>query len=84
MNPFSGIMIYVLAWWMVFFCVLPLNIQNITKPTDGSMPGAPLNPDMKRKVILTTGISVFVWLIIYGLIKADLISFREIAQQMSM
>jgi len=84
MNIFSGILVYVLTWWMVLFCVLPLNIQSITKPTDGTMAGAPVNPDMKRKIIWTTGISAIIWLIIYGLIKADLISFHDIAQRMSM
>lgn len=84
MSIFTGIMIYVLAWWMMFFCILPLNIQSIIKPTDGSMPGAPMNPDLKRKVILTTLVSIGVWIVIYLLIKADLISFRDIAAKMSM
>jgi predicted secreted protein len=84
MPLLTGIMVYVLVWWMMFFCVLPLNIQSIIKPTDGSMPGAPVNPDLKRKAILTTIISIFVWLAIYGLIKANLISFHDIAARMSM
>lgn len=84
MPILTGIMVYVLVWWMIFFCMLPLNIQSITKPTDGAMPGAPINPGLKRKVVLTTIVAVAVWLAIYGLIKADLISFHDIAQQMSM
>ena len=46
------------------------------------MPGAPAQPHLKRKIIWTTGISMVVWLAIYGLIKANLISFHDIAQSM--
>lgn len=48
------------------------------------MPGAPVNPDLKRKALWTTVVSIFVWLVIYGLIKANLISFHDIAARMSM
>ncbi len=84
MSILTGVMVYVLVWWMVMFCVLPLNIQSIIKPTDGTMPGAPVNPDIKHKVILTTLVSCVVWLAIYLIIRADLISFRDIAARMSM
>jgi predicted secreted protein len=84
MTIFSGILVYVLAWWMVFFCTLPFGISNITKPEDGSMPGAPVNPGLKKKLLLTTLIAAVVWGGIYAIIKSDLISFRDIAAKMSM
>jgi predicted secreted protein len=84
MLPITGVMVYVLAWWMMFFCVLPLNIESIIKPKDGTMAGAPVNPDLKRKAVLATILSAFVWLVIYLLIKANLISFHDIAARMSM
>lgn len=84
MHPLTAAMVFILVWWMVFFCMLPLNIQSILKPSDGSMPGAPVNPDMKRKAILATIISMIIWLVIYLLIRSNIISFREIADHMSM
>ena len=84
MNVFSGILVYVLVWWMVFFCMLPFGIKNIEKPEGGNMPGAPVNPGLKKKLILTTLISAVVWGGIYTIIKSDLISFRDIASQMRM
>jgi predicted secreted protein len=83
MSIFSGIMVFVLVWWMVFFCALPFRIENITKPRDGNMPGAPVDPHLKGKAIIATLIAIVVWLVIYGLIKANLISFHDIAQRMS-
>lgn len=84
MSIFSGIVVFVLIWWMVFFCSLPFGIQNIEKPTDGSMPGAPIDPGLKKKAIVATIISCVVWVIIYLIITSDLISFRAIAEKMAM
>jgi len=84
MGFFSGVLVYVLAWWMMFFCVLPLNIRSIVKPTDGSMPGAPIEPNLKGKAVLATVLAAIVWVFIYLIIKANLISFRDIAAHMSM
>jgi predicted secreted protein len=82
MSIFSGLVIYVLTWWMVMFCLLPLNIQSITKTTGGLMPGAPENHGLKNKVLATTVVAGLVWLVIFLIIKSDLISFRDIAQHM--
>jgi predicted secreted protein len=84
MPLLTGIMVYVLAWWMVFFCVLPFKIESIQKPTDGSMPGAPVNPNIKMKFWITTGIAALVWVLIDLAIRANFISFRDIAERMSM
>lgn len=82
MNIFSAVVVFVLVWWMVFFCTLPFGIRSIEKPEGGAMPGAPVNPGLKRKLILTTLIAVVVWLAIYALITSDLISFHDMALKM--
>ena len=84
MNIFSAIVVYVLIWWMVFFCALPLGIKNIEKAKDGSMPGAPVDPGLKRKLIVTTAIATVIWAAAYALITSNLISFHDMAQKMAM
>jgi predicted secreted protein len=84
MNIFSAIVVYVLIWWVVLFCTLPLGIKNITKPKDGAMPGAPVNPGLKRKLILTTIITTLLWGAVCTIIASDLISFHKMALKMSM
>jgi predicted secreted protein len=84
MNIFSGIVVYVLIWWMVFFCALPFGIKNIEKPKDGAMPGAPIDPGLKRKLVITTAIAVVIWLAAYALITSNLVSFHAMAQRMAM
>jgi predicted secreted protein len=84
MNIFSGIVVFVLIWWMVFFCTLPFGIKNIEKPQDGSMPGAPVDPGLRRKLVITTAIAAVIWLAAYALIASDLVSFHDMAQKMAM
>jgi predicted secreted protein len=84
MNVFSAITIYILIWWMVLFCTLPLGIKNIEKPKDGTMPGAPVDPGLKRKLILTTIIATTLWIVAFAIISSNLISFHDIAANMRM
>ena len=84
MNIASGIAVYVITWWMVFFCALPFGIQNVEKSVNGSMPGAPVSPGLKKKALATTVIASFLWVAIYLITKSDLISFRDVAERMSL
>ena len=75
MGWVSGIVVYLLIWWVVLFAVLPWGLR---RDTDGT----PQNPRLRFKIAVTTIISVLLWLVIYGLIEADIISFREMALAM--
>ncbi len=58
--------IYVICWWVVLFCVLPIGTvgEQHEIPTDGSQWGAPANPNMKRKFITTTWVAAIVWIVV--------------------
>jgi predicted secreted protein len=77
MNLLTGIVVYVLVWWIALFAVLPLWVTP-TEPGDlahGS--GAPKNPYMLRKLALTTLIAAVIWLGIYLLVTSPWLSFRQ-------
>lgn len=74
MGWVSGIVVYLLTWWIVIFMVLPWGLE---RDADGT----PRNPHLKKKIIITTGISALIWLAFYFLIGSD-ISFREMALEM--
>ena len=84
MAIFSAIVVYVLIWWMVFFCALPFGIRPIEKPEGGAMRGAPADPGLKRKLIITTIIASLLWIVVFALIRSNLISFHDMAQKMVM
>jgi predicted secreted protein len=58
--------IYFVIWWIVLFVTLPFGVRSQHEEgggTDGTDPGAPMLPQMGRKLIWTTVISA----IVYGL-----------------
>ena len=82
MHWMSGVLLYVIVWWMVFFAVLPWGVRIPDKPEKGHADGAPERPMMLRKVLATTAIAAVLWLAAFALIQSDLISFREMARRM--
>ena len=83
MGPVSGIVTYFCIWWTILFCTLPIGVQQEGVNEVGNLPGAPKNPDLRYKLILTTILSAVVWLIIFALIEIEIINFYEIAAEMS-
>ncbi|HWD57600.1 MAG TPA: DUF1467 family protein [Stellaceae bacterium] len=76
MGWVTGIVVYVLTWWVVLFMTLPLWIKP-TEPGDtGHGLGAPKQPFMWRKVALTSVIAAVVWAGIYIFVIEPWISFR--------
>ena len=71
--------IYIIIWWMVFFIILPIDVnrQKSTK-INGEDAGSPENPKMLKKFIYCTGISTLIFLIIYLLIKYEYLNLRYI------
>src|SRR5690606_2056263 len=52
LSVFSGLMVYLVAWWIVLFAILPIGVRGQFEDGDviaGSEPGAPSTPDLKRK-----------------------------------
>ena len=43
--------IYIIIWWIVFFAILPIDVNRIkTVKIDGEDPGSPENPKMLKKI----------------------------------
>ena len=58
---FSQAAIFLLIWFVILFAVLPWGVRQTAEPEAGHDPGAPANPNLGRKAIITTAISVLVW-----------------------
>ncbi len=83
MGWVSGVAVYILVWWVSLFTVLPLGANRSANPLPGTVESAPDNPRLLFKFALTTGIASVLWLIIYALVKSDLISFHDMAQHLA-
>ena len=71
--------IYIIIWWIVFFAILPIDVDRIkTKKIEGEDPGSPENPKMPKKFIYCTGITTILFIAIYLLMKFEYLNLRNI------
>ena len=79
MSPTGLAIIYIIIWWIVFFAILPIDVERkkIVK-VDGEDPGSPENPKMLKKVLYCTGITTIIFIAIYLLMKFEYLNLRNI------
>ena len=84
MGITGSIIVYVLIWWIIFFSVLPVGIQSnkekFKEKIEGIDPGAPINPKIGKKFLITTLITSIIFIVIYYLVEFDLLNLREYLQ----
>lgn len=83
MGIVSGIVVFLLTWWTVLFCILPWGNQPDQNPEVANAKSAPANPRILKKFAVTTVLSCVLWVMIYGLIQSDVISFHDMAQKLA-
>ncbi|HZT87194.1 MAG TPA: DUF1467 family protein [Stellaceae bacterium] len=76
MGWLTGIVVYLLIWWVSLFMVLPLWVTPSQPGDPGFAAGAPRQPLLWRKLALTTGIAAVIWLVVFVLVHEPWISFR--------
>ena len=71
--------IYIIIWWIVFFVILPIDVNRQKSiKINGEDTGSPENPKMLKKFIYCTGITTVIFVIIYLLIKYEYLNLRYI------
>ena len=79
MSPTGLAIIYIIIWWIVFFAILPIDVERkkIIR-IDGEDPGSPENPKILKKFIYCTGITTVLFFIIFLLMKFEYLNLRNI------
>ena len=84
MGITGSVIIYVMIWWIVFFSVLPVGIQSnkeIQNKSDKRFDsGAPKNPNIAKKFLITTIITSIVFIVIYYLVYNNFLNLRNFLQ----
>lgn len=79
MSITGSIVIYVIIWWIVFFSLLPLDVNREKKEIiRGSDSGAPENPKIFKKFIYSTLITSIIFIFIYMLVKYEYLNIRNL------
>ncbi len=81
MNLPAIVVIFVMVWWCVFFAMLPIGVKGRWESeedgVEGADPGAPQDPNLKKKAIWTTMIAVPITAAIVAVILSGVINFRD-------
>jgi predicted secreted protein len=71
MSIFTALAIYFVIWWLVLFAVLPWGVHSQHESGEivpGTDPGAPVLPNLRRKLMATTVVASIVfaaWFVVY-------------------
>jgi len=77
MDIVSSIVVYILLWWWVFFMTLPFGAKPSAELVPGQAPSAPEKPRIVRKMLITSGIAVILFVIVDAIIASGIFSFRD-------
>ncbi|MCZ4282016.1 DUF1467 family protein [Kiloniella laminariae] len=77
MNWVTGILVYVIIWWLIFFMALPFGVKPTDNPHVGHEPSAPANPMLLKKALITSLISAILWGVAFYIITNKLITIGE-------
>ena len=81
MGITGSIIVYVMIWWIIFFSVLPIGIRSnkevFKEKIEGIDPGAPKNPNIIKKFVMTTLITTLIFGLIYYLVDIEFLNLRK-------
>ena len=78
MSITGSLIIFVLIWWIIFFSLLPIDVDRKHKQmVEGVDKGSPENPKIIKKIIYTTIISSVIFIGIFILVKYDYLNLRR-------
>ena len=78
MSVIFGLAVYLVFWWLTLFMVLPWGITRVKRGDllPGEDPGSPAEPQLLKKFLITTGVSLIFFLIFFIVYESGIISVR--------
>jgi predicted secreted protein len=71
MTWVTGVLVYIVLWWLVWFAVLPLRVKVPEQVELGQATSAPENPRLLWKAGLASTITAGLWLLVYWVVIKD-------------
>ena len=81
MNVTSAFVLFAVIWFLTFLIVIPFKIKtqgDMGVVLKGTQAGAPEVHDLRKKAIITTGVSLILWLLITILIVSEIVTIEDI------
>lgn len=77
MNWFTGLVAYIVLWWLALFAVLPLKVKVPDEVPPGHATSAPENPHLLFKAGLTSLIAAVLWIVFYAIVVIDVFNLKD-------
>jgi predicted secreted protein len=77
----SALVLFAVIWFMVLFIVLPIRLKSQADTGEvvpGTHASAPDNPQLKKRALIVTAITVVLWVIVVGIIVSGAVTVRDI------
>ncbi|KPQ07558.1 MAG: putative secreted protein [Rhodobacteraceae bacterium HLUCCA12] len=81
MTLFSSFVLYAIIWFMTLFVVLPLRLTTQGESGEvvpGTPESAPANPQMRRRMLITTIAATVVWGIVVAIVLSGVIAIEDV------
>lgn len=81
MSVASAFVLFAVIWFLTFLIVIPFKIKtqgDMGVVLKGTQAGAPEVHDLRKKAIITTGVSLILWLLITILIVYEIVTIEDI------
>lgn len=75
----AALVLFAVVWFMVLFVVLPLYQPSQAEKGDvvpGTSPSAPDNPQLGKRALIVTGVSLVIWAVLVAIISTGAISLE--------
>jgi predicted secreted protein len=81
MGIVTGLVLYAIIWFMTLFVVLQVRVTSQSdagERVDGTHGSAPVDPGLKRRFLVTSGIAAAIWAVIAAIIVSGAIGIEDI------
>ena len=81
MGVVTGLVLYAIIWFMTLFVVLQVGVTSQSDAGErvvGTHGSAPVNPQLKRRFLVTSGVAAVIWAVIAAIILTGAITIDDI------
>ncbi|MGR3507057.1 MAG: DUF1467 family protein [Paracoccaceae bacterium] len=81
MGITSALVLYAVLWFLTFLVVIPIRLKtqgDVGQIVPGTHAGAPHEPNLRKKALITTAVSAALWVIIVYVLVSGMLTVRDI------
>jgi len=82
MGWVTGLLVYGVLWWLIFFMTLPVGVKSQEEDNSvvpGTTESAPVKPHLWRKAAATSVIAALLWGLVYLAVTQGWVSLRGVS-----